>query len=244
VSMDRLDPASYRLGGSGAHVAWLVRRLRRHGYRRFVRLGVRVYSPEVRAGVRQFQRDRGWEGADADGMPGPETLRLLAGRVHDVPLSQTLRARAAGLHNVRPLAIASTRSRLPFYAACALMEKESGGRNIYGHDRGGVFTIDGTKPVTRENWLEFRRLVVEQGRTSNGVGPAQITYRGFFPLMEAAGLRPWVPVDNMLFGCRLLRGYFYEGGESWVYAGRRYNGAEAYGVDLARRVSAWRSRLS
>lgn len=239
---DRMDPASYRLGASGAHVRWLVRRLVRHGYRHRVRATVTTYTQEVRRAVEQFQRDRGWSGADADGLPGPETLRLLAGPVHTVPRTKVLRARSAGLHNVRALAIACTRSGLPFHVGCALMQKESGGRNIYGHDRGGVFTIDGDKPVTRANWLEFRRLVVEQGRTSNGVGPAQITYRGFFPMMEQQGLRPWVPRDNMLFGCRLLLGYYRERG-SWVYAGTRYNGAEVYGHDLARKIGEWQRRL-
>ena len=46
-----------------------------------------------------------------------------------------------------------------FYLACAILQKESGGRNIYGHDRGGVFTTtDGSNiEVTKANFTEFCR---------------------------------------------------------------------------------------
>jgi len=96
--------------------------------------------------------------------------------------------------------------------------------------------------VTEAKWREFRRLVVDLHHTSNGVGPCQITYRGFFTDMEAQGLRPWVPHDNMLYGFRLLARYHADKG-SWEAAGTAYNGSSQYGRDLAALVEKWRKRL-
>lgn len=132
---------------------------------------------------------------------------------------------------------------LPLAPACALLAKESGGRNVYGHDQGGTFAgFPGA--VNEGNWEVFWWLVDTQGAASNGVGPCQLTYPGFFRQMIAAGLRPWVARDNMRFGFGLLKGYYDTAAASgdktpWVTAGTRYNGAAAYGVDLAARVTAW-----
>ncbi|WP_052848182.1 peptidoglycan DD-metalloendopeptidase family protein [Streptomyces avicenniae] len=35
------------------------------------------YGDETKAACRAFQRDQGWSGGDADGLPGPETMRRL-----------------------------------------------------------------------------------------------------------------------------------------------------------------------
>lgn len=169
-----------------------------------------------------------------------------------VSLRRRLIARKYGLKNVWWIAKACREADVPFYVACALFEKESGGRNVYGHDVGGALS-GFEKPVNRYNWEVFRWLVLDQGHTSNGVGPAQITYAGpkrsngtrdggFFRQMEAEGLRPWVAYDNMLFGLRLLAAHKDAEG-SWTAAGRRYNGAEAYGVDLDRKIQVWKQRF-
>jgi hypothetical protein len=154
-----------------------------------------------------------------------------------------------GLDNADAIQVAAKRAGLPFAVACALMEKESGGRNIYGHDAGGAGPHG--QPVTEANYRRFIAAVLD-GATSNGVGPAQITWAGslvngkrdggFFTIMQDRGLRPWVPVDNMRFGFELLAGYHAQTG-SWIAAGERYNGAREYGVDLAKKIAAWRLRL-
>ena len=60
-------------------------------------------------------------------------------------------------------------------------------RNVYGNDVGGTFR--GFKdPVTECNWRAFRHEVITNGRTSNGVGPSQLTFKGFFTDMESKGL--------------------------------------------------------
>lgn len=150
-------------------------------------------------------------------------------------------AKKFGLVNVDDAAIACRKAGLPFYAACALLEKESGGRNVYGHDKGGVlsgFSLD----VNVDNFAAFL-FEVNRGQTSNGVGPCQITFKGYFAQMIAKGLSPWVPADNMQFGFGLLLGHYNAHGHDWAAAGTAYNGASAYGNDLAAKVAAWRTRL-
>lgn len=158
-------------------------------------------------------------------------------------------AKERGLQNVDIIAITCREAGVPFPVACALFQKESGGRNVYGNDAGGM--LSGYKvPVNRENYLAFRYMVVEKGHTSNGVGPSQITYAGslvagkrnggFFREMELQGLKPWDVHDNMLFGLRLLKKYRQETG-NWVRAGTKYNGATSYGLDLQKKIKEWRA---
>lgn len=153
-----------------------------------------------------------------------------------------------GLANVRPIYDAALASDLGLAPACALMEKESGGRNVYGHDPGGALSgFPGE--VNGSNWEVFWWLVHDQQQPSNGVGPAQLTYSGFFRDMLAAGLAPWRVYDNARYGFNLLAGYHataVKGGSDhpWVVAGQRYNGALAYGEDLSLKILQWREALA
>lgn len=158
---------------------------------------------------------------------------------------------ARTLSNADAAAAACRKAGLPYFAACALLQKESGGKNVYGHDAGGVNNVRGQLEVTDTNFLTFL-VKVMNGGVSNGVGPCQITYAGslvhghrdggYFRQMAEQGLRPWVVGDNMQFGFGLLAGHFKATG-SWKGAGTRYNGATAYGVDLDRKVTEWKKRL-
>jgi hypothetical protein len=145
----------------------------------------------------------------------------------------------SGLVNVQAIWDSSAKAGLPFYIACALMEKESHGRNVYGNDSGGALA-GYPREVTRSNWLVFRWLVFSEGMPSNGVGPAQITFRGYFPQMEEEGLRPWNVGDNMFFGFRLLKGHLAIADGDLVKAGTAYNGSRAYGEALATKAAAWK----
>lgn len=162
-------------------------------------------------------------------------------------------AKKFGLVNVDEAAVACRAAGLPFYAACALLEKESGGRNVYGHDKGAVLS-GFPDEVSEANYRAFSWEAITRGLPSNGVGPCQITYAGgqradgsrdggYFRQMIAAGLKPWVPLDNMTFGFGLLLGHYNAHGHDWAAAGTAYNGASAYGKDLAAKVAAWRTRL-
>lgn len=146
-----------------------------------------------------------------------------------------------GLKNVDDIATACRRVGIPFYVACALFEKESGGKNVYGHDEGGFMT-GYPFPVTEGNFEVFQWHVFKQGHKSNGVGPSQITWKGYFPDMEAKGLKPWVPLDNMVYGLTTLRDHYVRWG-SWEKAGRLYNGKLSYGQDLVVKIDQWQARL-
>lgn len=177
------------------------------------------------------------------------------------------------LANADAAALACRRAGVSYAVACALMEKESGGRNIYGHDVGGALstasgpvTVAGVTypkgadiPVGRLNFGVFL-LMIGAGARSNGVGPCQITYAGDLPdgrtggyfrqMLDDEGLDPADPVDNVVKGLTTL-GRLHDQYGSWATAGAVYNGgshpsdrAVAYGIDLARRINAWRDRFA
>jgi hypothetical protein len=151
-------------------------------------------------------------------------------------------AKDFGLENVDEIAITCREANVSFSVACALFQKESGGRNVYGHDAGGALS-GFEKRVTKGNFEVFYWLVFDKGQTSNGVGPAQITWKGFFTDMLEKKLKPWNVHDNMLYGLQLLRSHYDANGKSWKAAGARYNGAEAYGVDLEKKIGEWKTRF-
>ncbi|MBF4549660.1 hypothetical protein [Pseudoclavibacter sp. VKM Ac-2888] len=151
-----------------------------------------------------------------------------------------------GVQNAAAIVRAAKAVGLEVAIAAAIIQKESNGANIYGHDRGGVFSSIGLgKPadnrVTEQNFRDFARRVAN-GETSNGVGPAQITYPGYFPQAEREGFKLWLAEDNIRFGLRIFASHLRGTGDI-VEAGRAYNGARQYGVDLANMVAGWRRRL-
>ena len=157
------------------------------------------------------------------------------------------------LHNAPAIAASSRRAGVPLSVAAALAEVESGGRNVFGNDRGGVFSRPGRPdvPVTPKRVAELRRRVAA-GETSNGIGPAQITWPPFFDRADAAGLDLADPEDNLVLGLTILaehaRGDLSPAGLE--RAGTLYNagtlagGVTDYGRRLARAAAAWEERLS
>ncbi|MBU8741901.1 hypothetical protein KM866_01695 [Micrococcus luteus] len=156
------------------------------------------------------------------------------------------------LDHAAAIVAAARRADVPLAVAAALAELESGGRNVFGHDAGGVHGAPrGTDvPVTRERYEELVARVA-QGEKSNGVGPAQITWPPYFAQAAERGLRLWEPEDNLVFGLEVLHGHL--GGdlsaEGIARAGTLYNagtlsdGVTAYGRRLAAATRAWAERL-
>ncbi|WJV48915.1 peptidoglycan-binding protein [Streptomyces flavofungini] len=69
---------SFGPGKSNASVLLLGKQLVRRGFGKHYRVGPsREWGEADRRNVRDFQLAQGWSGADADGLPGPETWRLL-----------------------------------------------------------------------------------------------------------------------------------------------------------------------
>lgn len=101
--------------------------------------------------------------------------------------------------NVDVLAHWCDQAGFPFFLGLAILWKESKGQNVYGHDAGGALS-GFPDPPDQNNFRVFRWLIDVAKQTSNGVGPMQITYRGYFPQMDQAGLKPWVAADNIRFG--------------------------------------------
>lgn len=156
---------------------------------------------------------------------------------------------AGGMHNAEQIVTAAEKTGVELAVLAAMIQKESNGRNVYGHDSGGIFsTTDGSLVyVTEANFSEFTRRLAA-GEKSNGVGPAQITWPGYFPDARAKGYVLWQPLDNITYGATILKGHL--AGHTLAEAGTLYNsgnlksGVTAYGRDFAQKVSAWRTRLT
>ncbi|MDR7087524.1 murein DD-endopeptidase MepM/ murein hydrolase activator NlpD [Aeromicrobium panaciterrae] len=79
-SGDRMDPAAYFMGATGAHVTWLGERLVAHGFGAHYSKGPGpIFGKTDKANVTDFQKAQGWSGKNADGFPGSQTLVRLAG---------------------------------------------------------------------------------------------------------------------------------------------------------------------
>lgn len=145
---------------------------------------------------------------------------------------------ATRLENVDAAIQAAETVGISLAHAFALFDAESEGKNIFGSDAGGMYK---GQPVTEARYKKMVAAVAD-GKPSNGVGVTQITHRSFFPQAEEQGLKLWVPLDNAIFGFRLLKRYLdMDRGDA--YAGTRYNGKESYGVTYARLVKEWKERL-
>lgn len=160
-----------------------------------------------------------------------------------VTAAQIATAKQNGLINVEALAAACDRHRVPFYLACTILDKETDGRNIFGHDRGGALSDPNGRniEVTRGRYRKFRRMI-RAGHTSNGVGPMQITWKGFFPDMEGQGLKPWVPADNILYGVSVIA-HTWSATKSVFKTAKAYNGGDAYAQDAKRLAKTWLLRV-
>ncbi|MEV3992773.1 peptidoglycan-binding protein [Streptomyces sp. NPDC049837] len=88
--------ASFGPGANNRYVTRLGRMLVERGGGRFYRSGPGPrWSEADRKATRAFQRAQGWTGRDADGLPGPDTWRLLVkGQGRDIPSSSGAAASA------------------------------------------------------------------------------------------------------------------------------------------------------
>jgi hypothetical protein len=155
-------------------------------------------------------------------------------------------------------AAACEQTKLPYWLLVSVLDKESKGANTYGHDDGGALS-GYYGEVTEDNFRVFLWLIGggqhdASGRVvklaSNGVGPMQLTYAGFFTDMMNQRMKPWQPSDNILYGARLLRKYLTEAPRKTMTTeqriksvGTKYNGSPQYGDDLWRVALLWFKRV-
>lgn len=121
----------------------------------------------------------------------------------------------------------------------ALIEHESGFRNVFGHDN-TIFA--GAGVVTKAKYLRYKR---ERGRDHmQGVGPAQLTW---WATQDKADKRGgcWRPGINIAVALEdlagMIKAHGYHGGI------KAYNGsgsmAEAYAVAVSRAAEHWHEAL-
>ena len=163
-----------------------------------------------------------------------------------------------GLANASAIVRAAESAGLELHIAAALAEQESGGQNIYGHDAGGVLsTLQGPVimgsttyakgsniPVTQANFKTYFLPVVLDGGVSNGVGPVQITYGGYF--RQSPEYPWWDPFFSCLKGFQIMLANLKTA--DIVGAGSRYNsgstsGNPGYGNALKAKAETWKTRL-
>jgi hypothetical protein len=131
--------------------------------------------------------------------------------------------------------------------ACALVEQESGGRNIFGHDpvRFGQYGYrkDRTVKVTRRRYRRYLRLR-KLGFGMQGVGPCQLTWWELQDEADRLG-GCWRPEINMRVAFRRLKQLTDAHGEREGVAA--YNGsgtaAVAYSSQVRARASNWHLTL-
>jgi CHAP domain len=154
--------------------------------------------------------------------------------------------RAHGGHFESHVVREARRVRLPIALACAILEKETGFRNVFGHDGvrnpvksppGGLLT------VTQDNYLQYLRHR-RQGLGNQGVGPMQLTSAFLQDRADQLG-GCWQPGPNIRVGLEFLAGNIRRMGlRPGVVA---YNGsgpaAQRYGGDVLARARLWEQRL-
>lgn len=96
---------------------------------------------------------------------------------------------------------------IPVSLGIALQEQESGGRNIFGADVGGLFAHE---PVTKARVLQLVDHV-NAGGISNGVGPMQLTFIGFIEEANRDG-GAWKPAVNIATGLGIIAGHVKQRG--------------------------------
>lgn len=173
---------------------------------------------------------------------------------------------AKTLEHADIIAVAARDADVSYHLACALIDGESNGANVFGGDGGPRHEVyahgpgEQPIPVTAGRYHRFIFNVLH-GATSNGVGPMQITYAGslkngcrdggYFKQMADLELKPWDVYDNVFFGLNnIWKPTFLGSGRDVALAGSHYNGgtnpnssARAYGRALKARDDEWKQKF-
>jgi hypothetical protein len=132
---------------------------------------------------------------------------------------------------------------LPISLGFALCDKESGFRNVFGHD---PTICVGWGAVTRVKYLAYRaRRRASGNRLMQGIGVCQLTWWQTQDLADARG-GCHKSEHNISVGFQTLAARIREHG--YVVGCARYNGsgpdADAYSRDLRARADTWHRRLA
>lgn len=154
------------------------------------------------------------------------------------------RAKRHGIANPIIAWRASKKAGIPYWVACAfLVQETSGGHNVWGSDSTWMRGVDlddvGLRTVTEDTYKVY--LVHRDRFGKQGVGPMQLTAASLQDEADAAG-GCWKPYPNMLTAFDWL-GELRATEGNWHDAARRYNGSEAYAVQMDARFDEWRQIL-
>lgn len=149
-----------------------------------------------------------------------------------------------GMQNAQACVEAQDAKNRPELSQClAMLENESGGRNIFGGE-GSACPVEWYEAeVTEARYVVYRERR-DRGMTPNGVGPTQITDPGLqIEAQELGGC--WIPKHNMAVGFGFLHQLMVEHGTEGGFTA--YNGsgpaAIAYGERAMRWTTIWHDRL-
>jgi hypothetical protein len=153
-------------------------------------------------------------------------------------------ARRAGIRNALMVVQEAQKADIPVSLALAIVEQESGGRNVFGHDpTSSVPAAWKGGSVTEARYLQYKRDRAAKGM--QGVGPMQLTWWEYQDRADLMG-GCWIPRNNIRVGLQILRANIAKHGR---FAGiAAYNGtgvaAEHYARSVEARSSVWSRRLS
>lgn len=165
---------------------------------------------------------------------------------------QVIKAIDARLNGIgREILEESERAGLDPALSCAVIQQESNGRNVFGHDFGESLPDAppySGHPVTKER---IQKLINQPGYKSgkakmNGVGPAQLTWYEFVLQAERLG-GAHIPRNNCRVAFDLLANYIIN--NEYMWALELYNGDDGkpgspYANSVAQLHHAWKGILA
>jgi hypothetical protein len=143
-----------------------------------------------------------------------------------------------GIANAEDVVAAAHSRGVPLSVACAMLDQESHGANVFGHDPVRRGQVVGGR-VTRARYARYKFLR-RRGYGNQGVGPCQLTSPGLQDAADRLG-GCWKPLHNMEVGFSFLVSLKHEFG-SWQLAFQHYNGAGPAAVAYGQRADADRLR--
>ena len=136
---------------------------------------------------------------------------------------------------------------IPVSVLCAVVEQESGFRNVFGHDPVKWPQIRGGN-VTKARYLRYK-LLRKRGFGMQGVGPMQLTWWEHQDDADRSG-GCHQPHANIATGALLLHELYRRWG-SWARAFEAYNAGKpgtaagaAYSARVQQRQRTWHERLT
>ncbi|MFP5379559.1 MAG: hypothetical protein ACLGHP_07390 [Vicinamibacteria bacterium] len=155
-------------------------------------------------------------------------------------IALAVKAKRHGSNYSLRIVLEARRAGIPISLGFALIEQETGFRNVFGSD---PTIYRGAGRVTKRKYLAYKRA---RGKTRmQGVGPAQLTWWEFQDRADRLG-GCWVPRHNIRVGFEVLAAHIERHGRTMGIA--RYNGsgdaADLYTKQVLWKMRRWHERLT